>query len=240
MLQFLLDHQGVALAMLTSFGGGALAHRIGLILGWFKSPQGQAIEGDIKAAVPIVLKTLADSGHPASPAAISTILAVTNDLPEPAAPTAIGSKVLGLVLAFLLAASVLRADAAPVAPIAGWCAGPSVWAGSALYQTNPEGTLDPAQSALAGLQFAAYLGSWSGQSFSPTYTLGILAAMRTQGGVNTPALGINGGFYLDGVPLTAFVAKDMATDGGGLLWGVGTSVKFNDFVPFLYLGHPGN
>ena len=137
----------------------------------------------------------------------------------------------------LLGAS-LHADA--VAPIPGWCAGPALWGGGSLYQTNGSGTLDPKQETLGGVEFAGYLGSWNGNEFAPTYTLGVIGAMSADGPISRPALGVTGGFYLGGVPMTVFAAKELTSDAGGVLWGLGTSVQFSGWVPFLYLGKPGN
>lgn len=150
-----------------------------------------------------------------------------------------GAGKIAALLALCLLSVSLKADPAP-APVAGWCAGPALWGGSALYQTNGSGTLSPSQSALGGAEFAGYLGSWSGNEFAPSYTLGVMAVMDTAGTVNTPAVGLTGGFYLNGVPLTIFTAKQLTADAGGLLWGIGTNVQFSGWVPFLYLGNPGN
>ena len=238
MLQFLLDHQTMALTILTSFGFGALSHRLGVFLGWLKSPQGKAIGQDVHAALDLAVKTLADSGHPASDDAIQTIKAITAALPEPDAPS--GGKAAALVLAFMLAASIGRADV--TLPVNGWTAGPSLWAGASLYQADSAGQLVPMQSTLGGVAYSFYTGTWQGDTFTPAYTIGLGLGLRAVGLANDLAVAATGGFYLDGVPITGFTAWDLsAGGGGGVLLGVNTStVAAFKWVQGLFLGHPGN
>jgi len=149
-------------------------------------------------------------------------------------------KVGMLVLGLLVASVALKADVVPAAaPVAGWCAGPSIWAGSALYRTTGGG-LTPDQSAVGGVQFAGYLGSWQGQAFDPTYTLGLFVGLDTEAASNYPAAGLQGGWYMAGVPLTGFIGWRLDNQSAGALVGVGTSVQFTGWIPFLYLGKPGN
>ena len=150
-----------------------------------------------------------------------------------------GGKVAILLLGLLAISGALKADVTPSATVAGWCAGPGVWAGSAMYRTT-SGGLTPDQSAMGGVQFAGYLGSWQDQDFTPTYTLGVVLGLDTQNTSNYPAVGVQGGWYLNGVPVTGFVAWRLDSQASGAMVGVGTSVQFSGWVPFLYLGKPGN
>ena len=70
---------GAALREITGWVGKAIA-----VLG---SPQGKAIEGDIAQALPVVLKILADSGHPAAPALASSLTSVIGEIQAVAPPS---------------------------------------------------------------------------------------------------------------------------------------------------------
>lgn len=81
---------------LTGFGGAGLGYALGKyeqIKAYLQTSRAKAIESDLQAAVPIVVKTLSDSGHPLAPATIDGINTVLNAAKNiPAA----------LILAFLI------------------------------------------------------------------------------------------------------------------------------------------
>lgn len=140
-----------------------------------------------------------------------------------------------LLLVLLLGVGVLRADVSATAK-AGWCAGPSLFEASALWQADGASALVPASSALGGVQFTGYLGDWQAYRFEPTYYLGLLVGLDTNGSNQQPAIGLTSGYSGAGV----FMAKMLGHDAGGLVFGVEGNLQFSGYIPFLYFGKPGN
>ena len=217
-----------------------------------KSPTGQKEIKDVATLAADFQQAATDAGHPA-PAqvnqAVNTILAalpVTQiQPPQPTVP-----KAPLILLAFLLAgAGIAHADVAPpvglTAPaptaIAGWCAGPGFGAGTSLYQANKSYALNPANYVYGAATYGLYLGSWDDGVFTPTWFLQVQGSLGTDSGTPEQAVGGSLGYFIGSVGYGVTVQR-LVNAGGipGALIGFGGSYQFSGYVPFLYLGKPGN